>query len=167
MGLYRPNDLSLCYLKGMWGHFFVGDRMRANGLFEPHIGTLFGKSQVAGVTRRTVGAITKVNRKGQKFDADGLGSDCGHHQQAGRLHRLGFASSFKTSLLPGFQTGKGSWTARSFSALLPLRVSAVTPFQCLVLVALTPHSARVPGRRLAFPPFSRVSPGSVVSAAWG
>ena len=75
MGLYRPNELSLCYLKGMWEHFFVGDRMRASGLFEPHIGTLFGKSQVVGVTRRTVGAITKVNRKGQKFDADGLGSD--------------------------------------------------------------------------------------------
>jgi hypothetical protein len=55
--------LSLCY-------FFIGDRMRANGLFEPHIGTLFGKSQVVGVTRRTVGAITKVNRKGQRFDAD-------------------------------------------------------------------------------------------------
>jgi hypothetical protein len=46
MGLYRPNELSLCYLKGMWEHFFVGDRMRANGLFEPHISTLFGKSQV-------------------------------------------------------------------------------------------------------------------------
>jgi hypothetical protein len=33
------------------------------------------KNQVVGVTRRAVGAITKVNRKGQKFDADGLGSD--------------------------------------------------------------------------------------------
>jgi hypothetical protein len=46
MGLYRPNELSLCYLKGMWEHLFVGDRMRASGLFEPHIGTLFGRRSV-------------------------------------------------------------------------------------------------------------------------
>jgi hypothetical protein len=75
MGLFRPNELSLCYLKGMFHHFFVGDRMRFHGLFVEHIGTLFGRPQVVNGTRRTVGAITKVNRKGQKFDADGLGSD--------------------------------------------------------------------------------------------
>ena len=47
MGLYRPNELSLCYLKGMFHHFFVGDRMRFHGLFEEHIGTLFGKQAPA------------------------------------------------------------------------------------------------------------------------
>jgi hypothetical protein len=75
MGLYRPNELSLCYLKGMFHHFFVGDRMRFHGLFEEHIGTLFGMPQLVNGTHRAVGAMTKVNRKGQKFDAGGLGSD--------------------------------------------------------------------------------------------
>ena len=75
MGLYRPNELSLCYLKGMFDHFFVGERQHVHGLAQPHIGTLFGKPRIVSGTRRTVGAITKVNRKGQKFDADGYGSD--------------------------------------------------------------------------------------------
>jgi hypothetical protein len=67
MGLYRPNEFH---------HFFVGDRMRFHGLFEEHIGTLFGKPQLVNGTRRTAGAMTtKANRKGQKFDAGGLGSD--------------------------------------------------------------------------------------------
>jgi hypothetical protein len=63
------------YLKGMFHHFFVGDRMRYRGLFEEHVGTLFGKPQVVNGTRRTAGAITKASRKGQKFGAGGLGSD--------------------------------------------------------------------------------------------
>ena len=75
MGLYRPNELSLCYLKGMFDHFFVGERQHIHGLAQPHVGTLFGKPAIVSGTRRTVGAITKVNRKGQKFDADGYGSD--------------------------------------------------------------------------------------------
>jgi hypothetical protein len=55
MGLFRPNELSLCcaYLKGMFHHFFVGDRMRFHGLFEEHIGTLFGRPQVVNGTCHT------------------------------------------------------------------------------------------------------------------
>jgi hypothetical protein len=63
MGLYRPNGLSLCYPKGMFHHFFVGDRMRFHGLFEEHIGTLFGKPQIANPgTRRAAGAMTFARR---------------------------------------------------------------------------------------------------------
>jgi hypothetical protein len=68
MGLCRPNELSLCYLKGsMFHHFFVGDRMRYHGTFEEHIGTLFGRPQIAnGGTRRTAGAITKAQGQPQR-----------------------------------------------------------------------------------------------------
>jgi hypothetical protein len=37
----------------MFHHFFVGDRMRFHGLFEEHIGTLFGRPQVVNGTRHT------------------------------------------------------------------------------------------------------------------
>jgi hypothetical protein len=49
--------------------------MRFHGLFKEHIGALFGKPQLVNGTRRAVGAMTKANRKGQKFGADGLGSN--------------------------------------------------------------------------------------------
>ena len=75
MAFLRPGELSKCTLYGMWVHYFAHLKARALRLPRWYLGIAFGEQVLTARGRRTVGAMTKVSRRGQQFDADGRGSD--------------------------------------------------------------------------------------------
>ena len=75
MAFLRPNELTKVTLHGMWTHSFTHERARALNLQRWYLGIAFGEQVLTARGLRTVGAMTKVSRRGQKFDADGRGSD--------------------------------------------------------------------------------------------
>ena len=75
MAFLRPSELPKCTLHGIWSHCFTGSRARNLNLTRQYVGISFGEMVVTARGRRTIGAHTKVSRKGQKYDADLRGSD--------------------------------------------------------------------------------------------
>jgi hypothetical protein len=75
MAFLRPNELTKVTLHGMWTHSFTHERARALNLQRWYLGIAFGEQVLTARGLRTIGAMTKVSRRGQKFDADGCGSD--------------------------------------------------------------------------------------------
>jgi hypothetical protein len=59
----------------MWVHYFAHLKARALRLPRWYLGVTFGEQVITARGRRTIGAMTKVSRRGQQFDADGRGSD--------------------------------------------------------------------------------------------
>jgi hypothetical protein len=60
----------------MWTHSFTHERARgALHLRRWHLGIAFGEQVLTARGLRTIGAMTKASRRGQKFGADGRGSD--------------------------------------------------------------------------------------------
>jgi hypothetical protein len=74
MGFLRPSELPKCTLHGIWSHCHT-DRL-ARGPTVPalpvsqYVGISLGEMAVTARGRRTIGAHTKVSRKGQTYDAD-------------------------------------------------------------------------------------------------
>jgi hypothetical protein len=77
MAFLRPNELTKVTLHGMWTHCFTHthERARALHLRRWNLSIAFGEKVFTARGLCTVGAMTKVSRRGQKFDADGRGSD--------------------------------------------------------------------------------------------
>ena len=75
MAFLRPNERTKVTLHGMWTHSFTHERARALHLRRWYLGIAFGEQVLTARGLRTIGAMTKVSRRGQKFDADGRGSD--------------------------------------------------------------------------------------------
>jgi hypothetical protein len=75
MAFLRPGDLSKCTSYGMWVHYFAHMKARALRLPRWYLGIAFGEQVVTARGRRTIGAMARVSRRGQQFDADGRGSD--------------------------------------------------------------------------------------------
>ena len=78
MGFLRPNELpQLCWLYGMWLHFFIGERAERCGVVRPYVGVFFGEPEVdvtTGVVTAT-GGQSKVTRSNQRIDVDQRGSE--------------------------------------------------------------------------------------------
>jgi hypothetical protein len=75
MAFLRPGELSKCTLYGMWVHYFAHLKARALRLPRWYLGVAFGEQVITTRGRCTIGAMTRVSRRGQQFDADGRGSD--------------------------------------------------------------------------------------------
>ena len=75
MAFLRPSELPKCTLHGIWSHCHTGRRARRLNLTRQYVGISFGEMVMTARGRRTIGAHTKVSRKGQKYDADLRGSD--------------------------------------------------------------------------------------------
>jgi hypothetical protein len=75
MAFLRPSELPKCTLHGIWSHCHTGRRARRLNLTRQYIGISFGDMVMTARGRRTIGAHTKVSRKGQKYDADLRGPD--------------------------------------------------------------------------------------------
>jgi hypothetical protein len=75
LGFLRPNELSKCYLYGLFLLFFVGERQRAAKVDRPYIGFLFGKPIENARGLVVVGGATKTSRKHQREPVDAAGSE--------------------------------------------------------------------------------------------
>jgi hypothetical protein len=77
MAFLRPGELSKCTLYGMHvgALYFAHLKARALRLPRWYLGVAFGEQVITTRGRCTIGAMTRVSRRGQQFDADGRGSD--------------------------------------------------------------------------------------------
>jgi hypothetical protein len=102
---------------------------------QPYLGIAFGEQVLTARGLRTVGAMTRVSRRGQKFDPDGRGSD------------VVIVARSENGLVPWSYRGCYSAVARSASNAVawPARLSKTEPI-LLGAAALT-KSAVARGRR--------------------
>ena len=62
-------------LHGLWSHYFVGARAERLGIEREYVGCVFGALVETAKGPRYIGGETKMARKGQRYDADGRGSE--------------------------------------------------------------------------------------------